>query len=172
MKLPGAQPFVRSLALLACLALTGCDHYFAASGVVTGHGGALGTWSSTPEGCSRDPFDGLPASESSSVVTLLWDDPGIRDPLRDLHRPTAPDAPLRLEIARTPESGYTMQLNTVKTQGNRFDSHTCSRLIVDTRETPKAIPEGRPTLAGTVRFDCPTEGGHVTADVHFKRCEY
>ena len=135
------------------------------------HGGALGTWRTTPEGCTRDPFDGLPASESTSVLTFLWDDPGIRDPLRDLHRPTELDLPLRLQVARA-AGGYSLQLDNVKTRGTHFDSGTCATLTVETHETPRTLPEGKPTLAGSIRFDCPTDGGRVTADIHFQRCEY
>jgi hypothetical protein len=162
---------LRGLALLACLALAGCGRYFSASGTVASSGGDLGVWRQTPEGCSRDPFDGLPAAESSSVLSFLWNDPSVRDPLRDLHRSTAPDFPMRLELARVP-TGYTVRLDTVKTQGTHFDSRACTSFSVEVHQAPPDIAEGKPTLAGRVRFICPANGGTLTADVRFKRCDY
>jgi hypothetical protein len=161
---------LRCLPLMACLALTGC-RYFAASGDVASSGGDLGAWRSSPEGCSRDPFDGLPQGKSRSVLVFLWNDPSERDPLRDLHRPTAPDAPMRLELESVP-TGYNLKLDTVKTEGTRFDSRACSSFAVDVHETAPDIREGKPTLAGTVRFSCPANGGTLSADVRFKRCDY
>ena len=154
-----------------CLTLPGCGSYFTASGKIASSGGDLGTWRESPEGCSRDPFDGLPAGESSTILTFLWNDPGVRDPLRDLHRSTAPNFPMRLEVARAP-TGYTLKLDTVKTKATEFDSRTCTSFVVETQEAAPDIREGKPTLAGSVRFSCPANGGTLTADVRFKRCDY
>ena len=162
---------LRGLPLLACLALTSCNRYFSANGTLASSGGDLGTWRWTPQGCSRDAFDGLPAGASSSVVTFLWNDPGVRDPLRDLHRATAPDVPMRLEVERVP-TGYTLKLDTVKVQGTQIDSRVCSSFAVDVHQAAPDLPEGKPTLAGRVRFQCPSNGGTLTADIRFQRCAY
>ncbi len=158
--------FCALLGTLAALAGCGPDA-FHAKGVVASEGGPLGTWQSRPQGCSRDPFDGASSAQTSSILTFLWDDPAVRDRLRDLHRATAPDAPMRLDLARA-GSSYTIALDTVKTHGTRFDDATCKTIQVNTHEGPRIIPEGKPTLSGSVRFEC----GQVKADVHFERCEY
>ena len=152
-----------------CIVTAGCGRYFFASGKVASSGGDMGAWRSTPQGCSRDPFDGLPPGASSSVLTFLWNDPAVRDPLRDQHR--VPDTPMRLELERVP-TGYTIKMDTVKTHGTEFDSRTCNRFAVDVHEAAPDIPEGKPTLAGSVRFSCPAAGGNLMADVRFKRCDY
>jgi hypothetical protein len=157
--------------LCSCLALTGCNKYFAARGIVSSPEGHLGAWSSTPPGCTRDPFDGLPISETSSVLTFLWQDPSIYDPLRGPHRFTAPDAPMRLTLSRA-GTAYAIGIDTVKTEGTHFDSIACTTFAAETHETPKTIPEGRPSLSGTLRFDCRTAASHITANIRFNRCEY
>jgi len=157
--------------LAASLALTGCNRYFAAKGVVASPEGHLGAWSSTPQGCTRDPFDGLPISQTSSILTFLWEDPGTYDPLRGPHRLTAPDAPMRLTLAHAGPA-YAIQIDTVKTEGTHFQSTACTTFALDTHETPKTIPEGRPTLSGSLRFDCRANSSHITADIHFQRCQY
>ncbi len=159
------------LALLSSLlAVTGCGKFFYARGSLASDGGTIGTWSSTPQGCSRDPVDGRPPAQSSTVLTFLWNDPSMRDPLRDLHRFHAPNAPMRLELWREP--GYALKLDTVKTLHTRLDPTVCSTLKVETHETPKTIPEGRPTLSGTLQLDCRVADSHLTANIAFKRCDY
>ncbi len=158
--------------LLALLGLTGCSHYFHATGTLASDGGEIGTFRSTPEGCSRDPADGLPASMSSTVLTFLWEDPAVRDiRLRDNHRQAAPNAPLRLEISRQ-GGAYVLTLNAVKSVGTRLDGNTCTTLRVDTQEGPPSVAEGRPTLGGTVQLECGVAGSHIMADIRFERCEY
>jgi hypothetical protein len=162
------------------MALTGCSHLFHASGKLASDGGILGAWSSTPEGCTRDPVDGQPAAKSSSVLAFLWDDPSVRDPLRDIHRFHAPNAPMRLELARIyPASSptYTLKLDTVKTTGITLNRSVCSTLEVQTHETPRTLPEGQPTLSGSLQLDCrvhaaDSSDSHITANIRFDRCEY
>jgi hypothetical protein len=156
---------------LFCLALAGCNKDFAVKGAVTSPRGHLGNWSSTPLGCTRDPFDGLPISESTSVLTFVWQDPSIHDPLRGPHRFRAPDAPMRLAVSHDGPA-YALQIDTVKTEGTHFDSTTCSTLAVDTHEIPRTIPEGRPALSGTLRFDCSSDRSRITANIRFDRCQY
>ncbi len=157
-----------SVAVIALFGLTGCGPpSFSATGFVSSEGGPLGVWKSQPQGCSRDPFDGAAPARTTSILTFLWDDPAVRDPLRDLHRFTAPDAPMRLELAHG-TTGYTISLDTVKTRGTHLDLNVCQTMQVEAREGPALIPEGKPTLSGTLRFRC----GQIRADVHFKRCEY
>ena len=87
------------LTLAAALALSGCGRgFFTAHGTVASEGTRRNTWRSTPQGCTRDPFDGLPADKSQSIATLLWADPATRDPKID-NRDTAPDAPMRLAFS-------------------------------------------------------------------------
>jgi hypothetical protein len=161
-----------TLALLAAsLALTGCGKLFTAKGAIASDGGFIGTWSATPQGCSRDPLDGLPAAESSTILTFLWDDPSVRDPLRDLHRFNAPNAPMRLELWRE-RRGYALRLDTVKTHYTRLDPTVCSTLTVDAHESPRTIPEGRPTLSGTINLDCRVSDSRLTANINFQHCEY
>ncbi len=164
---------VQACAVAACaLLLAGCDPgFFKAEGTVASDGGGLGRWTSAPEGCSRDPFDGLGRAHTRSVLTLLWNDPSVKDPLRDKHRATAPDAPMRLEIARA-ATGYEATLETVKSVGTRLDGSVCGRLEVETAEHRAEFREGQRTLSGTVKMDCRVKGSHLTADVQFSRCDY
>ncbi len=156
--------------VLACL--TGCFRYvFSAHGTVASDGGALDQWDSKPQGCSRDPQDSLPIGQTSTLFTFLWEDPASHDPAREQHRAIAPDAPKRLDVART-GSGLTATLNTVKTHGTVFDSSNCSLLHVDTQQHKPDIREGKSSLAGHLQMDCRTQGSHLTADVTFLRCEY
>ena len=152
------------------LSLTGCN-VFAARGTVSSDGGELGQWASKPQGCSRDPQDNLPIGQTSSLFTLLWEDPASHDPAREQHRAIAPDAPLRLDIARA-GPGFTATLNTVKTRGTVLDSSTCSLFRADIQQHKPDIPEGKPTLAGHLQMDCRTQASHITANVTFTRCEY
>ena len=158
--------------LCLVLSLTGCFRYvFSAHGTVASDGGALDQWDSKPQGCSRDPQDSLPIGQTSTLFTLLWEDPASHDPAREQNRAIAPDAPKRLDVART-GSGLTATLNTVKTHGTVFDASTCSVLRADTEQHKPDIREGKPNLAGHLQMDCHTQGSHIVADVTFTRCEY
>lgn len=154
------------------LSLTGCYRYiFSARGTVASDGGTLGQWDSQPQGCSRDPQDGLPIGQTASVFSFFWEDPASHDPARDQHRAIAPDAPMRFDLART-ASGFTATFNTVKTHGTVLDSSTCSVLRADTEQHKPDVRDGKPNLAGHLQMDCRTQGSHITADVTFTRCEY
>ncbi len=159
--------------LLGCLlAGGGCDrHFFRAQGFVASEGGALGVWRSTPEACTRAPFDGRPPGESESIVTLLWEDPSLHDPMRDQHRAKAQNAPLRLELARDGQ-GYRVGLVTVRNAGMRIESADCAVLRVNTEEEVPVVAGAREGLGGRVEMDCRVRGSHVTADVLFVRCEF
>ena len=159
-------------ALCLVLSFTGCFHYvFSAHGTVASDGGPLGQWSSKPQGCSRDPQDGLPIGQTASLFSFFWEDPASSDPAREQHMKTAPDAPMRLDLART-SSGLTATLDTVKTRGTTLDQSTCSLLQADTQQHKPDIRDGKPTLAGRLQMDCHAGNSHVTADVTFTRCEY
>ncbi len=158
--------------LCLVLALTSCYRYvFAAHGTVASNGGTLGPWNSKPQGCSRDPQDGLPIGQSATLFTFLWEDPASHDPAREQNRAIAPDAPKRLDLTHT-ASGLTATLDTVKTHGTVFDSSNCSLLRADTQEHKPDIREGKPSLAGHLQMDCRVQSSHLTADVTFTRCEY
>ena len=131
----------------------------------------MGTWRSTPDACTRDPFDGRPLSESDSIATLLWEDPSLHDPNRDQNRPKAANAPLRLEVARD-GGGYRVGLVTVKNEGTRIGSADCSVLSVETVEQAPVTSGARSALKGRVQMDCQVRGSHVTANVRFERCEF
>ncbi len=160
------------LTSLVLASLIGCNRYvFSAHGTVASDGGALGQWGAKPQGCSRDPQDNLPIGQTYSLFTLLWEDPASHDPAREQHESIAPDAPMRLDVART-ASGFSATLNTVKTHGTVLDASNCSVFRADTQEHKPDIREGKPSLAGHLQMDCRTQGSHVTADVTFTRCEY
>ena len=154
------------------LCLLGCNrNFFKARGFVASDGGRLGAWRSTPGSCTRVPFDGQPIGESQSIATFLWEDPSIHDPMRDQHRPHAPDAPLRLELARD-GAGYSVVLTTVKILGTRFTSADCTSINVQTQEQAPVVAGRRTSLAGHLAMDCMAGESRVTADLHFERCEF
>ncbi len=158
--------------LLGLLCLPGCEHgFFTATGFLASDGGALGTWRSAPLACSRDPFDGAPIGTSTSVATLLWEDPSVHDPWRDEDRPHAPDAPMRLELTRD-AGAYRAVLTTVKTLGTPITQDECTRFSLESWEQPPASAKARPSLAGHLLMDCRVHGSHVTADLAFRHCEF
>ena len=160
------------LTSLVLASLTGCNRLvFSAHGTVASDGGALGRWDAKPQGCSRDPQDNLPIGQTSSLFTLLWEDPASHDPAREQHESIAPDAPMRLDLART-NSGFSATLNTVKTHGTILDASNCSVFRTDIQEHNPDIREGKPSLAGHLQMDCRAHASHLTADVTFTRCEY
>ena len=163
------------LALL-CLsflpALAGCRRgFFNAQGFVESRGGALGDWHSAPQACSRDPFDGKPVGQSGSIAAFIWEDPSVHDPLRDQHRPMAPDAPLRLELSRD-GAGLRAGLTTVKTEGTLIVGADCTDFRFDSLEQAPLVAGAASALAGRLRMDCQVHGSHVRADLHFERCEF
>ena len=154
------------------LATAGCDRrFFKATGYVASEGGELGVWHSTPDACSRDPFDGKAIAETNSLLAFIWEDPSMHDPMRDQHRAKAPDAPLRLELARH-GAGLSLSIATVKSRSAYFVSSDCAVLDVNTWEQAPAVPGARGSLAGRLRVDCRTPANHVAADLSFQRCEF
>jgi hypothetical protein len=156
------------------LGVTGCwREPFRAQGTLASDGpGRTYRWRSTPQGCTRDPFDGLPPNRSKSIVTLLWQNPGVRDPKLD-NRDTAPDAPLRLDFSRTDSApGHSATLHTILKAGVRLDPGACGSFHFRTYEESADPPGGPSALGGEVAFDCRVDGSRYTADVHFHGCEY
>ena len=159
-----------------CLLLlaTGCrsDH-FTQHGNLRSQGNFRNTWQWHPQGCTRDPFDGLPVGQSRSIATLVWANPGLRN--SRLSNPNnAPDAPLRLEmLAPDGQPGEVVAtLHTVDQGGILLDKNSCSRLTLHTQENPPDHAGGRPTLSGQLQLDCRTNESHLTANIKFDRCEY
>ncbi len=156
-------------------AALGCERgSFRAQGALSSVGGALGTWRSTPAGCSRDPFDALPIGESRSVVTFLWEDPAAHesDFVRDRDRFTRDDAPLRLEIAHE-GVGWAGSLIMVRAKGGvRLDAGDCTTLRLETEERPASHPEGKPSLRGALTMDCWLNGSHLMGDLQFSGCSF
>jgi hypothetical protein len=160
-----------SLALLA----TGCrNDIFTEHGSLRSHGNYHNTWDWHPQGCTRDPFDGLPVGQSKSIATLLWAHPGLRS-LKWADVFWNPDAPLRLEFlpARDGEPGDVVAtLHTAQYGGILLDKKVCSTLKLHTQEHPASYPGGRPTLSGELELDCHANDSHITGNIQFKRCEY
>lgn len=160
-----------SLLLLA----TGCrSDAFTEHGSVRSEGSYGDTWQWHPQGCSRDPFDGLPMGQSKSIATLLWAPPGLRNSkfANVFH---SPDAPLRLELlpTRDGEPGDVVAtLYTVHRGGILLSKTACSTLKLQTQEHPADHAGGRPTLSGELQFDCHANDSRLTADIEFARCEY
>ena len=162
---------IKALALLATLALAGCQRgFYAAHGNVESHGGSLGQWSERPDGCSLAPFDGLPVGSSNSLVEfawqhgrpVIWSKHGSQDRWMQ--------EPVNLDIERAP-NGLAATLTLVQTQGPvHFDSSACTVFSVDYHPGPPVIPGGPPSLAGRLLMDCGVNGSHLTANVVFRGC--
>ena len=155
------------------LLLMGCNrHVFHASGTVSSEGAGLGTWSKTPEACSRDPIDARPIDSTRSVASFFWEDPAGKDARlqRNFGR-DAPDQPLRLDVMRD-GTNVAARLQTVKTPGTLLDRSNCLKLHVETQEHPALYQNGRPTLTGHITLDCRAAESHIAADFTFERCEY
>ena len=158
--------------ILSCLlAMDGCQRrFFAAYGTVAGHGGLLGDWSLTPDGCSVAPFDGLPPANSTSVVEFVWQHGRPRFWSKHGIADRWAQGPLILDIARA-QQGLTGSLTLVQTQGPiRLDRSVCSVLRVDGHPGPAAVPGGRASLAGRLVMDCTVDDTHLTANVVFRGC--
>ena len=158
---------------LGSLCLVGCEHhFFKVKGALSSEGGELGTWSVVPEGCSRDPLDRLPVAESTTVMTLFWQDPRKRDRSRDKEKWTQRNYPLRFEVSRSAK-GVTALLDSIQmVNAVALDQNSCSALDVQTWPGARLVPEGRPTSSGTLTVDCQVRGSHVTAKISFSGCEY
>jgi|GEM_PF-1636506 len=161
------------LVAFATLAMVGCERdFFHASGTLGSEGGTLGTWRSTPNGCSRDALDGMSMDATKTVATFLWEDPLVHDSDPNLHRWTIPDRPSRLDLSQG-ATGMVAELVTVRVPAStRLDSRVCSVLSVDRAERPAAYTGGRPVLDGTLRVDCFVKGSRLTGTVKFKSCEF
>jgi hypothetical protein len=161
----------KALPICIVLVLSGCNRdFFQAHGMLASRGSRIGSWSSTPEGCTRDPFDGLPPDQTTSIVTLLWEDPGIRNPLVN-NRTSAPDAPSRLGFSRSPV-GVTARLETLRDAGIPLDSNVCRTLRLETEEHASRVPGGRPSLSGRMVLDCQAHGSQIVGDIQFENCHY
>ena len=164
----------RVICVCACLALTGCSrHFFSVRGEIGTNGPAFGQWASAPQGCSRDPIDGLPDGSTDTLATFFWQDPAVSNPmLRDHRMAHVPDAPDRVNLLRSPTGGYAVRVKTVETGGWLIHPEDCTRLDVETHEQKPAFAGGRPSLAGTIHFDCRVKQSRVFADLAFSRCDY
>jgi hypothetical protein len=166
---------VAAVAVAVLVALTGCQsEFFSERGTMTSVGNYRNTWQWHPQGCTRDPFDGLPVGKSQSIVTLLWENPGLRDP--SLANPNkAPDAPRRLEFMPAPggpPGDVVATLHTIRHGGILLDKSVCGTLQLQTSEHPALHPGGRSVLSGELHLDCRANNSHITAHVQFERCEY
>lgn len=164
-----------ALLTVAVLAATGCQSgFFSERGTMASDGPYPNTWKWHPQGCTRDPFDGLPVGQSKSIVTLLWANPGLRDP--SLSIPSkSPDAPLRLEFMPVPgqaPGAVVGTLHTIDKGGILLDKSDCSKLELKTRENPPLPPDSRPSLSGQLELDCHANQSHITASVQFEHCQY
>ena len=167
-----ARPRLRvpAVALLVC-ALTGCEHhFFSVHGRIASDGGGLGTWHTSPLGCTRDPQDGAQRGQpTSTIAEFLWRDPGTKDDPPD----PMPEEPLRLILSHTGDGRYAGTLRLTQHAGDvPLDSKVCARLEVETHEIAPQIKGSDPGLAGRVQLDCRAEGSHLTADLRFSGCEY
>jgi hypothetical protein len=168
---------MRPLGILAIAALvvTGCSSgFFTERGTMRSDGSYLNTWKWHPQGCTRDPFDGLPVSKSKSILTLVWGSPALGDAhfFRNGH---SRDAPLRLEFVPDPSEGpgvVSATLQTLDQAGILLDKSDCSKLELKTQEHAPAHAGGRSTLSGQLQLDCHANQSHLTASVQFERCEY
>jgi len=164
-----------AVALAMLLAATGCNsEFFSERGTMTSAGSWRNTWRWHPQGCTRDPFDGLPLGKSKSIVTLVWMDAGARDPSL-ANSNTSPDFPLRLEIESAQDGTpgrVVATLNTRDHVGILLDSSVCTALRLQTQEHPALRPSGRPTLSGELELDCRATDSRIAAHIAFERCEY
>jgi hypothetical protein len=166
----------RLLLIVAALLLTGCNSTaFHATGAVANDVPVLrDAFRSVPQGCTRDPFDGRPAGQSTSIAAFVWEDPGIRDSAVD-NRDTAPDAPMRLEFSHLspdPASPVEATLHTRYKAGIPLSPRVCAQFQFSSRQNPPHPPETRPSLAGEFVLDCRNHTDHITADVHFRNCDF
>ncbi len=153
------------------LGIVGCGpQTFSAKGTIASEGDRINTWRTRVEGCTRAPFDALPAGQTRSTLTFVWQDPASRDQTLDMfHNP--PDFPMRLEFSRG-EQGPVATLHTLRHAGIRLDSKVCGTFRLETAEHPPDTPEGRPSLSGEVVLECGIEQAHITANVRFEGCKY
>ena len=171
---PLTRPSLVLLALAITAGLIGCGPPgFRAHGEVASAGpDDRDNWRSPPQGCSRDPFDSLPPDKSKSILTFVWEDPGMRDPKVD-NTWAAPDAPMRLEFSRSDAPpGVSATLHTRYKAGIPLDRRVCSTFHLETHEQPAKPPATRPLLAGELALDCRADGNHITANVRFEHCKY
>ena len=170
------RPAALAFAALSCLA--GCTHhFFTAQGTLGSEGsGPLGTWRSTPLGCSRDPVDASdvlpPGAPAQTVATLLWDDMVSRERLLPRHKRHLRNLPARLDLWKT-DTGFVGRLQTQKPPAKVvLDSTVCTTLDVQTVEGKPLIDRGRPTLGGTIALNCQAGGNHISGKIAFSGCEY
>ena len=165
----------RAVCLLPLLVATGCNSdAFTEQGALRSQGNFRNTWQWHPQGCTRDPFDGLPVGKSKSIVSLLWENPGLRD-IKLANPNWSPDAPLRLDFepAASGNPGELQAtLHTIDSGGYLLDKSVCSTLKLQTQEHPASHPGGRPTLSGVLELDCSAHDSHITATIQFQNCEY
>jgi hypothetical protein len=162
-----------ALALALVAGTTGCQPSFRANGNVSSAGPAgKDNWRSAPQGCTRDAFDGLPPDKTRSIVTFLWEDPGMREPKMQ-NWWVAPDSPMRLEFSRADSGpGISATLHTRYKAGIPLDPAVCGTFRLQTYEQLATAPATRPSLSGELALDCRVEGNHINASVRFEHCEY
>ena len=160
---------------VALLASAGCrSGFFTERGTMQSEGRYPNIWKWPPQGCTRDPFDGLPVGKSRSILTLLWANPALRDANYGIPS-RSPDAPLRLEFILAPSAApgaVVATLHTIDKGGIVLDKSDCTTLDLHTQEHPPVHAGGRPTLSGQLELDCHANESHITASVQFEHCEY
>ena len=157
------------LALL--FAVAGCKRSFTSQGSIASQGSGINTWHAQFQGCTRAPFDALPAGQTRSILTFIWQDPGIRDPAMDHHLLDHPDFPMRLEFSRS-DRGTVATLHTLRSAGILLDRTVCSTFDLQTQEQALATPGSRASLSGALALECGVKQGHITANLHFENCKY
>jgi hypothetical protein len=167
---------MRGVSIPLVLLLTGCHSTaFHATGEVANDVPVLrDAYSSVPQGCTRDPFDGRPVGSSTSIAAFVWEEPGMRDPSID-NRDTAPDAPLRLEFSHRspdPSSPVVATLHTRYKPGIALSEKVCADFRFTAQQHPPRAPETRPSLSGAFTLDCRVDTDHIVAEVHFRNCDY
>ena len=166
---------IRRASLSLLLLAIGCQSdTFTEHGSLRSEGNYRNTWQWHPQGCSRDPFDGLPVGQSRSIATLLWANPGLRNSKLS-NKDHSPDAPLRLEMLAPrdgPPGQVVATLHTVDQGGILLVQKSCSKLTLQTQENPPDHTGGRPTLSGQLQLDCRTKESHLSGNITFDRCEY
>jgi hypothetical protein len=143
------------------------------SGLVTSTADYHNTWQSTPDACALDPQDGQPPAKTRTIVSFLWYDTTLRDPIAGTHFWPYPDIPLRLDLSHGTDDWRqtTALLTTLKTVDPLpLEGPACRVLKLHTWPEPALVPHSPPALGGTLDLDCTAQGRRITAHLRFDRC--
>jgi hypothetical protein len=143
---------------------------FRVQGEVAATGWPITDWHSKPDGCTRDPFDGLPEDKTGSILTFIWEDPLLAHPVK---HDREPEAPYRLEWEHSRDTGQLQAtLHTRYNAGLLLQAQHCSRLSLRTEQHPGAVPGEKTSLSGEMHLDCRSGPAHITGDLRFQNCQY